>query len=78
MTFAIIIPRYETTASALLFTSYLLAKNPEVQRRLQKEIDDSIGDNVANYDNVSELQYLDMVLCESMRVYPPIPSHIGR
>jgi len=27
---------------------------------------------------VSELQYLDMVLCESMRVYPPIPSHIGR
>ena len=30
------------------------------------------------YDNVTELEYLDMVLCESMRVYPPIPLHIGR
>ena len=35
-------------------------------------------DMVANYDNVFELQYLDMVLSESMRVYPPIPSIIGR
>ena len=70
--------RYETTAAALLFTSYLLAKNPDVQLRLQQEIDNNIGESEANYDNVSELQYLDMVLCESMRVYPPIPSHIGR
>ena len=35
-------------------------------------------DIVANYDNVFELQYLDMVLSEAMRVYPPIPSIIGR
>ena len=35
-------------------------------------------DMVANYDNVFELQYLDMVLSEAMRVYPPIPSIIGR
>ena len=70
---------YETTAAALLFTSYLLAKNPDVQRKLQEEIDSKFSDDTsANYDNVSELQYLDMVLCESMRVYPPIPSHIGR
>ena len=32
----------------------------------------------ANYDNVTELVYLDMVLSESMRVYPPIPLHIGQ
>ena len=31
-----------------------------------------------NYDNVTELEYLDMVLSESMRVYPPIPLHIGK
>ena len=35
-------------------------------------------DMEANYDNVFELQYLDMVLSEAMRVYPPIPSIIGR
>ena len=73
------VSRYETTAAALLFTSYLLAKNPEVQRKLQEEIDANFSDDKkATYDNVSELQYLDMVLSESMRVYPPIPSHIGR
>lgn len=65
---------YETTAAALLFTSYLLARNPEVQRRLQEEIDSKFSEEeAATYDNVFELQYLDMVLSESMRVYPPIP-----
>jgi len=77
--FIFILAGYETTAAALLFTSYLLAKNPEVQRKLQEEIDANFSDDKkATYDNVSELQYLDMVLSESMRVYPPIPSHIGR
>ena len=33
--FIFILAGYETTAAALLFTSYLLAKNPDVQKRLQ-------------------------------------------
>ena len=72
--------RYETTAAALNFTSYLLAKNPEIQEKLREEIDRNFpDDNVqCTYDNVFDLEYLDMVLCESMRVYPPIPLHIGR
>merc|ERR550519_2699126 len=77
--FIFILAGYETTAAALLFTSYLLATNPEVQAKLQEEIDANIPiDTPANYDNVFELEYLEMVLCESMRVYPPIPLHIGR
>ena len=55
-----------------------MAKNPDVQQKLQAEIDKHFTDDVeTNYDNVSELQYLDMVLNESMRVYPPI-AQIGR
>jgi len=76
--FIFILAGYETTAIALTFTSYLLAKNPDVQQKLQAEIDKHFTDDVeTNYDNVSELQYLDMVLNESMRVYPPI-AQIGR
>jgi cytochrome P450 family 3 subfamily A len=49
-----------------------------VQARLQQEIEECLGEAPPTYDNVAGLQYLDMVLCESMRVYPPIPLHIGR
>ncbi len=35
--------RYETTSAALTFTTYLLAKHPEVQQRLQQEIDSKFG-----------------------------------
>lgn len=76
--FIFILAGYETTAAALNFTTYLLACNPEVQSKLQREIDDCLGDEKPTYDNVSSLSYLDMILSESMRVYPPIPLHIGR
>jgi len=77
--FIFILAGYETTAAALNFTTYLLACHPEVQARLQQEIDDCLGpEGKPTYDSVTELEYLDMVLCESMRVYPPIPLHIGR
>jgi len=77
--FIFILAGYETTAAALNFTTYLLAKHPDVQAKLQQEIDSKLKkDEKATYDNVFELEYLDMVLCESMRVYPPIPLHIGR
>ncbi|XP_038077379.1 cytochrome P450 3A24-like [Patiria miniata] len=66
------IGNYETTTTALCFTSYLLATNPEVQERLIDEIDNVIGERTSlTYGDVSKLPYLDMVLHESMRIYPP-------
>jgi len=74
-----ILAGYETTAAAMNFTTYLLATHPEVQDRLREEIQQTFGDNVKpNYDNVNSLQYLDMVFSESLRLYPPIPLHLGR
>ena len=63
---------YETTNSTLCFTFYLLATHPEVQERLIAEIDDVIGDRTAiTYQDTKNLPYLDMVLHESLRLYPP-------
>ena len=40
---ALYIYRYETTATSLAFTAYLIATHPEVQDKLIEEIDQEIG-----------------------------------
>lgn len=67
---------YETTATALAFTFYLLIKHPEVQMRLQKEIDATGG--AEDYATVQGLQYLDQVFDEALRFYPPVTGFVER
>ncbi len=62
---------YETVASALTWTWYLLSQNPDAEQRMQKEIDDVIGNRAPTIDDVPKLKYVEMVLAESMRLYPP-------
>ncbi|KAK3594090.1 hypothetical protein CHS0354_040858 [Potamilus streckersoni] len=62
---------FDTTSSLLTFTSYLLAMNQDVQDKLRLEIDDKLGTNEPCYDNVFKLQYLDMVVSETLRMYTP-------
>lgn len=70
---------YETTSTALAFTAWLLAKHPDVQQKLRKEIQEKIKDNdVVNYDAVHKLPYLDAVFHESLRYFPPVPQFITR
>ncbi|KAG8199014.1 hypothetical protein JTE90_001809 [Oedothorax gibbosus] len=66
---------YETTATALAFTFYLLIKHPEIQEKLYKEIQEA-GD--VNYNTVQNLQYLDQVFSESLRYYPPVTGFVTR
>lgn len=64
---------YETTASLLAFMTYCLATNPEYQERLLNEIDLISGSTDAGitYDNVQKMEFLDMFLQETLRMYPP-------
>lgn len=64
---------FETTGSTLSFMAYVLAKYPDVQEKLLKEIDEAIGNrgDMPLYDFVNSLDYLDRVLCEVLRLYTP-------
>ena len=62
---------YDTTATALTWLAYCLATNLDVEEKLITEIDSELGGKKPNYDAVFKLQYLDMVLSETLRLYSP-------
>jgi len=64
---------YETSSITLSMTCYHLATNPDVQEKLQREIDGvwTDEDEMPSYETVHELPYLDMVLSENLRLCPP-------
>lgn len=63
---------HETTANALAWTFYLLSKDPEVERRLRREVGSAIGDRAPTAEDAPRLKYSTMVVQESMRLFPPV------
>ena len=71
----ILVAGFDTTSSALTFAAYELAVNPDIQRRLQEEIDDlATSPDDVDYHTVQEMPYLDMVAHETLRKYPIAPA----
>jgi cytochrome P450 len=68
---------HETTALALTFTFYLLAKNPEAEAALVAELDRVLGDGLPTMADLKLLTYTEAVVQESMRLLPPVWA-IGR
>src|ERR1700683_2292992 len=62
---------YETVANALSWTWYLLSQNPDCERRFHDEIDHELPGRLPAFDDLPRLRYVEMVLAESMRLYPP-------
>ena len=62
---------YETVANALAWTWYLLSQNPDCERRFHEEIDRELLGRLPAYEDLPRLRYVEMVMAESMRLYPP-------
>jgi cytochrome P450 len=62
---------HETTANALSWTWYLLAQHPEIEARLFQEISEVLRGKLPAAADVARLPYTEMVVKESMRLYPP-------
>uniref|UniRef100_H0VMP1 unspecific monooxygenase n=1 Tax=Cavia porcellus TaxID=10141 RepID=H0VMP1_CAVPO len=62
---------YETSSSTLSCIMYSLATHPDVQKKLQQEIDKTLPNKAfPTYDVMMEMEYLDMVVNETLRLYP--------
>jgi cytochrome P450 len=62
---------HETTANALAWTWYLLSQNPAALGELHRELGKVLGDRMPSPEDYVRLPYTEMVVAESMRLFPP-------
>ncbi len=63
---------HETTATALTWTFYLLAKHPEYYGKIRTEIESVLQDRAPTLEDLASLGMCQWVFEESMRLYPPV------
>ena len=62
---------HETTALSMTYALHQIGSHPDVAERFHAEIDDVL-DGRPTYDDLQELSYLDDVIDETFRLYPPV------
>nr|QEV83812.1 cytochrome P450 [Brachionus rotundiformis] len=72
---------FETTSSALNYSFFILANHPEEVAKLQQELDSFFEDEqnmTINFDNINQLEYLDMFVKEVLRMFPISSNTVNR
>jgi cytochrome P450 len=62
---------HETTANALMWTWYLLSRAPQVEATLHSAIDGALQGRLPSLRDLPALHYVERVVTEAMRLYPP-------
>lgn len=69
---------HETTATALLWWSWLMASHPQAQQRAAAEVDAALLGRPPDADAVQALPWLTATLKEAMRLFPPVAAIMTR
>jgi cytochrome P450 len=69
---------HDTTAAALAWTWSMVASHPAIEDRLIDEVDAVLGGHAPTLADVARLPYVEMVVKESLRLYPPTWSLLPR
>jgi len=67
---------FETSSSTLSFCIFEVARNQEIQRKVQEEIDKVLGEDDSQdftYESIHKLKYLECCIDEALRKYPIVP-----
>jgi cytochrome P450 len=62
---------HETTANGLSWTLFLLANHPEENQKLRAELRTVLGNDLPGINHLERLKFLDQVVRESLRLFPP-------
>lgn len=66
---------FDTSSRLMCFTSHVLSHHPDIQDRLRQEVDHILEQEqgIISYETLTRMKYMDMVLSETLRLYPPSP-----
>lgn len=77
--FLVLVAGYETTSNTLTLVSHMLVNYPDVQEKVRQELMAALGpDEEISYNTIQKLPYLNCVIQETMRLYPPIFAFVTR
>lgn len=76
-TLTFLLAGHETTALLLAWCWDMLAHHPQVQSKLQAEVDSVLGDRFPTSEDINQLSYTRMIVKETLRMRPPAWA-IGR
>ncbi|KAK1341777.1 hypothetical protein QTO34_016526 [Cnephaeus nilssonii] len=66
---------HDTTAAGINWALYLLGCYPEVQKKVDNELDEVFGnsDRHVTLEDLKKLKYLECVIKETLRIFPSVP-----
>ncbi|KAL1918888.1 uncharacterized protein VTP21DRAFT_2269 [Calcarisporiella thermophila] len=69
---------HETTQAALSVSIYFLALHPEIQEIARQEVDRILANSdrmqIPSVESCRSMKYIDCIIKESLRIYPPAPG----
>ncbi|XP_077286390.1 cytochrome P450 9e2-like [Arctopsyche grandis] len=72
--FLFFIAGFDTSSTLITFFFYEMLRNPDIQKRLQEEIDEFMlkSEGKLTYNDLQNMKYLDMTISETLRMWPPV------
>ncbi|XP_029851214.2 thromboxane-A synthase [Ixodes scapularis] len=77
--FMVLVAGFETTSNSMTLITHMLVNYPEVQEKVRREVLSVLEeDEEITYGTIQKLPYLHCVVCETMRIYPPVFGFVTR